>query len=547
MSDYNIRSAFERIENELIASMIRNMKRHREWEDDEGFNWEQWQALQLKNLEEYKRRNQKIFGKKFREINEQLELAILKAREDGNMAQELELLEMVKSGKFKKPRMSKKRAETNAEFFKMNDRKMQALIDATVSDMEKAETAILRMANDKYRKIIFDAQVYANSGAGTYEKAVDMVTRDFLAAGLNCVEYKNGARHTLKDYADMALRTASKRAYLTGEGEKRKEWGIATVIMNKRGNPCPLCLPFVGKVMIDDVWSGGSSKDGDYPLMSDAISKGLYHPRCRDSHTTYFEGISTPPDDVFTKKEIEEIEEVNKAEAKKQYAQRQVEKFRRLAKYSLDGGNRRIYQQRRRNWQYAASDITGRTVPVNGDATFKVKIPGYDDNVNASISDSCKYVVYQGDRERKEVLHLLDLVTGDIAYTEIGEPGSVGGKEFWDFLHSHDGRFAFIHNHPDGDSLSDEDVNTLLASKIEVMIGAGHNGKVYVGVVKDEIDLNLYNERTIIRKETTAALLEAKRMYEEGEIFYPEYNRIIIRETNKRLVEKFGEFYELET
>ena len=69
MSDYNIRSAFERIENELIASMIRNMKRHREWEDDEGFNWEQWQALQLKNLEEYKRRNPKIFGKKFREIN----------------------------------------------------------------------------------------------------------------------------------------------------------------------------------------------------------------------------------------------------------------------------------------------------------------------------------------------------------------------------------------------------------------------------------------------------------------------------------------------
>lgn len=351
MSDYNIRRAFERIENELIASMIRNMKKHREWEDDEGFNWEQWQALQLKNLEEYKRRNPKIFGKKFREINKLLEEAILKAREDGNMAQELELLEMVKSGKFKKPRMSKKRTETNAEFFKMNDRKMEALIQATVSDMEKAETAILRMANDKYRKVIFDAQVYANSGAGTYEKAIDMATRDFLAAGLNCVEYKNGARHTLKDYAEMALKTATKRAYLTGEGEKRKEWGISTVIMNKRGNPCPQCLPWVGKILIDDVWSGGSAKDGDYPLMSTAIAANLYHPRCRDSHTTYFEGISTPPDDVFTKKEVKQIEDVNKAEVKKQYAQRQSEKFKRLANGTLDKQTKDTYAEKAETWK----------------------------------------------------------------------------------------------------------------------------------------------------------------------------------------------------
>lgn len=277
MADYDIRKAFEKIENELIASMIRNMEKHREWETDEGFQWEQWQALQLKNLAEYKKRNKKLFGGEFKKINKHLEEAIRKAREEGNMQQELELLKMVRTGKFKKPKITKGMAETNAEFFKMNDRKMDALIQATVSDMEKAETAILRMANDKYRKVIFDAQVYANSGAGTYEKAIDMATRDFLAAGLNCVEYKNGARHTLKDYAEMALKTASKRAYLTGEGEKRKEWGISTVIMNKRGNPCPLCLPFVGKVMIDDVWSGGSSRDGPYPLMSDAIAAGLYH------------------------------------------------------------------------------------------------------------------------------------------------------------------------------------------------------------------------------------------------------------------------------
>ena len=105
-------------------------------------------------------------------------------------------------------------------------KKLNALIKATQNDMEKAETAILRMANDRYRKIIFNAQVYANTGAGTYEKAVDMATKDFVNAGYNCIEYANGARHTLSDYADMAIRTAGKRAYLQGEGQMRQKWGI---------------------------------------------------------------------------------------------------------------------------------------------------------------------------------------------------------------------------------------------------------------------------------------------------------------------------------
>ena len=207
------------------------------------------------------------------------------------------------------------------------------------------------MANDQYRKVIFNAQVYANTGAGTYEKAVDMATKDMLSAGLNCVEYANGARHTLSDYADMAIRTASKRAYLQGEGQKRQEWGLHLVIMNKRGNPCPKCLPFVGKVLIDDVWSGGSKADGDYPLMSSAISAGLYHPRCKDGHTTYFPGISTPPDDKFSKQELAEVEARSKQEAGKQYATRQHDKFGRLAKYSLDPENQKHYQQKVEQWK----------------------------------------------------------------------------------------------------------------------------------------------------------------------------------------------------
>ena len=304
MNEYDLAEAFRRIENELMASMSRNMDRHRAEETEEGYNWSMWQAEQLKALEKYKRNNRKKYQKQFRSINVQIEELIRMSREKGNMQQEMVILKNIRRGyrfpgvpekvydllddmdgrSFKEKAAllldfikGKKTSELSGEFFKLNDRKLEALIKATMEDMEKAETAVLRKANDDYRKAIYNAQVYANTGAGTYEQAVDMATKDMLSRGLNCVVYANGARHLLSDYADMAIRTASKRAYLQGEGEKRQEWGVTTVIMAKRGNPCPKCLPFVGKVLIDDVWSGGRSDGVDpgtgkrYPLMLSLI------------------------------------------------------------------------------------------------------------------------------------------------------------------------------------------------------------------------------------------------------------------------------------
>ncbi len=354
--EYDIGEAVAAIENELIASMMRNISHHKAEEEKEGKTWTMWQTEQLKALEKYKKENQSNYSKQFKSINRKVEELLQMAEEEGQMDQEAEILQAIKDG-FPAEKVSK---GATAEFFRLNNRKLNALISATQNDMQKAETAVLRMANDQYRKIIYNAQVYANTGAGTYEKAVDMATKDFLAAGLTCIEYANGARHTLSDYADMAIRTASKRAYLQGEGIKRKEWGISTVIINKRGdNPCPKCIPFVGKVMIDDVWSGGS-KDGispvtgkKYPLISSAIEAGLYHPRCRDSHTTYFEGISTPPEGRFKKKELNELAEKNRKEAYQQYAERQTEKYDRLARYSLDPENQERYATKRDQWKHA--------------------------------------------------------------------------------------------------------------------------------------------------------------------------------------------------
>lgn len=442
MSDYNIKEAFERIENELIDSMMRNFSRHRAEETKEGYNWTQWQAEQLKSLEEYRKHNAKKFGKRFKTINGKVEEMIRTAKTDGNASQEAEILEAVKDG-FKATK--KPSAHSTAEFFKVNDRKLDALIKSTTDDLKKAETAVLRMSNDKYRKAIFNAQVAMNTGAVTYEKAVDIACKDMLNAGLNCVEYKNGARHTLSDYADMAVKTANKRAYLRGEGEKRAEWGVSLVVVNSRQGGCPDCAKYIGKVFIDDVYSNGKKSDGNYPLLSTAIKNGLFHPRCKDSTSTYYPELDDL-DAPLSEDEIKELDRQRGIEEKQQYAQRQAERFDRRAEYSLDEDNKRIAQTRADEWHDRANILEEKAKqfslktdeqkyyrPVFKEdisKTFERKIEGETITIDTRKANTLCDNVYISDKvklKRKE-LHNFDMQVRK-AFDMLGEVETSGKPE----------------------------------------------------------------------------------------------------------------------
>ena len=125
-----------------------------------------------------------------------------------------------------------------------------------------------------------------------------------------------------------------------------------------------MCAPFVGRVFIDDVWSGGP-KDGispvtgiKYPLLSEAIKKGLYHPNCKDAHTTYFEGISTPPENSqYTADELDELAEKYKISQHQNFAQNEAERMERMSKFSLDKDNKRAYGARAEQWRGKAEEL----------------------------------------------------------------------------------------------------------------------------------------------------------------------------------------------
>lgn len=481
--EYDIEKAFRAIEDELMNSMIRNLDDHRAEEEKEGYNWSAWQTEQLKALEKYKQENKLKFSDKISDINKSVGVMIQDARTYGSTKQEVAILKAIQKGF--KPTEGPPGME--GSFFRLNTRKLEALTKATTDDLKKGETAMLRMANDKYRQIIFNAQVYANTGAGTYEKAVDMATKDFLSAGINCIEYKNGARHTLSEYSKMAIQTANKRAYLTGEGEKRQEWGITTVIMNKRGNACPKCLPFVGKILIDDVWSGGKAADGPYPLMSSAIAAGLYHPRCKDSHTTYFPDSVDESDATYTQKDLKKIESEYKRDQEQLYAQRQADKFERLEKYSLAQDNKTKYGAKARAWGERASvdnSFVYDSAPVYYDKCndYEISLPSYPDDVNKGLTQAAVDLAKKGSEDRCEHMHLVNLETGDIEYYETNGEASSVGIDFWKKVEANEDKtYAFVHNHNITSSLSLNDLLTpVLYQNVPIQIAVQNDGMIYI-------------------------------------------------------------------
>lgn len=477
MADYDIAGAFERIEDELIASLMRNFSRHRAEETERGIEWSQWQAEQLSALDEYAKHNRRKYGTEFKSINSRVSNLLKTTYTTAETAQERDILSAIEKGASVPKNVPQ---GISAAFFKMNESKLDALVDATTHDLEKAEHAVLRRANDQYRKIIFNAQVAANSGAMTYEQAVDMATKDFLHSGIDSIEYSNGARHTISDYSRMAIRTANKRANLIGEGQKRNESGVRTVVVNKRHNACPHCAQYVGKVFIDDVYSGGTKDDGDYPMLSDAIKNGLFHPNCKDGLSTYYPELTEL--DEFTDDEIEEMEQREELETKRDACANEADKLDRMSEYSLDPNNKRKYAARAEKYREREADIKEKLHAL--DETLTAQKPKAEkpkpSAPKAEKANGIKSVVDSWEAENyKNSTEAGLLITSD------GKEIDFGGTDHHVTGKADDIKLmygaVFTHNHPTDNTFSQNDIVTgLVKGNLKELRAVTSTGDVHI-------------------------------------------------------------------
>lgn len=345
MNEYDIVKAFQEMEEYLIKSMSKNLMRHLAEEDKEEINWSAWQTEQLKSLKQFRQENEELFKGYFSTINDEIDIMIQKCYNNGELEQEIEILKALREGYVS----NKQETLLEGAFFVNNKKKLRALIDSVNADMQKAETSILRMVNDQYRQIIYNSQVFYNTGTLSTTQAVDKATKDFLSRGINSIQYKDGKRVPIDSYVEMALRTANKRANIMGAADKRDEWNIHTVQVPSRGTGCPFCVPWQGKILIDDVFSSGSKRDGKYPLLSSAMGANFLHPMCKDTISTYFEGVNEKPKRT-TQQQREEKVQIYNLQQRQRYNERQIRKYTRLELGSVDKENIDYYRDKKNQW-----------------------------------------------------------------------------------------------------------------------------------------------------------------------------------------------------
>lgn len=374
---YDLRAVFEEIELDLIRNLRRNLKRHEKEEEEEGFRWEMWQKAKLRNIAKYRKRNKEIVGERSKEIEDLINKTLQESFDTAESMME-KLFRKIKSFftrrgmKYPKDISNRgldKRELPEEDFFDVNEKKIDALqkaaekpqpADAYVPegkekeltgkdngqkfddlkqqvnrDMKEAEGAIWRRMDDIYRQTIYKTEMFMAAGAKSLDQAIDMATKEFLDGGIDCIEYKNGRRVNIASYAEMALRTASQRATFLAEGKKRDEWGIHTIFVSAHANTCPKCEPWQGKILVDDVFSSGTTTEAaalGVPLLSTAMKAGLLHPNCRHTLATYFPGITVLPKVSDKDKALKTYE----AEQKQRVLERKIRKWKRIAEGSLD-------------------------------------------------------------------------------------------------------------------------------------------------------------------------------------------------------------------
>lgn len=401
MNPYDISKIFNDMELDLIASMKKSLEK--------GSSGD-WQKQKLLNLGKYKSNNSKILNGYSSGLNKEVSSLLKDSFVTGSKNTDNVLK---KAGK-----LTESITDIGGnDFYKINENRINALIKSINNDLVSAEKAMLRQADDVYRQTIFKSQVNLNAGTLSLNQSIDMATRDFLDKGYNCITYSDGRKVNIASYAEMALRASSQRAVFTGEGSRRDEWNVHTVVVSEHSNCSKLCLPWQGKVYIDDVYSSGEKGESDYMPLSMAMNGGLFHPSCRHNMSTYFEGINTVPQPVDDKEALQNYE----SEQKQRYMERQIRKYKRREAGSLDPQNIKNASDKVKEWQANLKQHLEDNPQLRRESFREQNKILVDNNGNGDILSDKKWLKAPFSTEKKFDKHIKK---------HLGEYGNITPEEY---------------------------------------------------------------------------------------------------------------------
>lgn len=161
-------------------------------------------------------------------------------------------------------------------------RAVMALEASLTSGLTGTHFAILRAEEDVYRRVVAEAAERGVVGVETRDQIRRRMVDQFYERGVRGFVDKRGRRWTLRSYTEMASRTAMAQAHLQGTVDRLAAHGIRLAKISRANNPCELCRPWEGRVLIVS-----GPRDGEHATLDDARAAGLYHPRCTHGMGAY--------------------------------------------------------------------------------------------------------------------------------------------------------------------------------------------------------------------------------------------------------------------
>jgi hypothetical protein len=176
------------------------------------------------------------------------------------------------------------------------------------SRLEAMNWRITRYPQDAYQRVISFTASNTLLGTTTGVQGQAQAVQRFLSQGITGFVDKADRNWRIGSYAEMAGRTAVRRAYEEAGIWRMQQSGINLVTINGAIDACKKCAPWIGKILSTNGQTGvvtlpHATNDTMvdvtiYGTLDQAKAAGWGHPNCRDRVAAYLPGLTIAQDPV---------------------------------------------------------------------------------------------------------------------------------------------------------------------------------------------------------------------------------------------------------
>ncbi|WP_052684576.1 phage minor capsid protein [Lentzea aerocolonigenes] len=161
---------------------------------------------------------------------------------------------------------------------------------------------VLRWAQDAYQVAVAAAAPLQLLGMATTRSAQRSAWDRLVSQGVTGFVDRSGRAWNLASYTEMAVRTATARAWNDGHLARMEQLGVELVTVSNTTDGCELCSVWQGKILARAGGAGRRTVENELtgePIevevaatVEQARAAGLFHPNCRHTLLPYIPGVT---------------------------------------------------------------------------------------------------------------------------------------------------------------------------------------------------------------------------------------------------------------